>query len=567
MRATVACFYSILYSPPLSSATWLRAIASVTFPKQSRRPISTMTRSYDSALAQLAALQSNLAITSLFTPPTLAVSSSSSPAQGTSKARDLNSLAIPEMVAWLERAGMSQGDLAKLRCIHVAGTKGKGSVCAYLTSILTQELFRPLAGRVGTYTSPHLVTVRERIMLDGQPISQELFARYFFEVWEALTASARAEYLRQNEDISPDDKLGDEVEAELRGPATKPFYFRFLTILAFHAFLKEGVKSAVIECGIGGEYDSTNILTPEAVTGGVVTQLGIDHVGMLGGTLPEIAWHKIGIAKSGRKCFTRKLEGESGEAAMTVMRERAAQNNAFLVEISDDGVATRCGVQEDIQGGLEGQFQKYNQTLALQAASEHLGMLSKEQSLDALDERSRIQALGNGIKQAMLRGRCETKNDGNTTWLIDGAHTADSLQEVAKWFSGKLEAHTGARKVLIFNQQERDVGKLLEVLCQGLKTQSSSDVNPFDKIIFTRNDLHARRSNEVERDLSVQKAAADALGVLYTNSQSSITDNVADAINEVQRSKAAGEPVWVLVTGSLHLAGAILQTLEPDAPR
>lgn len=524
-----------------------------------------MARTYESALAQLAALQSNLAITSLFAPPVLAASSS---AQDTNKAQDLNALAIPEMLAWSERAGISQDDLSKLKCVHVAGTKGKGSVCAYLTSMLTQPLFRPTAGKVGTYTSPHLVTVRERIMLDGQPISQELFARYFFEVWDALTASARAEYLRQNTGLSSEHKLEDDVEAELRGPATKPFYFRFLTILAFHAFLKEGVKSAVIECGIGGEYDSTNILPPEAVTATVVTQLGIDHVGMLGGTLPEIAWHKIGIAKPGRKCFTRKLEGEAGEAAMRVMRERTQQHQAVLVEVGEDVVETRGGVGGNVVSGLEGQFQKYNQTLAVQAASEHLRRLGFMSDIDDTHEQVTARALEKAIREARLRGRCETKEDGTTTWFIDGAHTADSLEEVAKWFAGKLQANPHARKIFLFNQQERDVGKLLGVLCAGLKSGPTSDNSPFDRAIFTRNDLSSRLASETERDLSVQRAAAEAYNRIYPNSQISVLDNVADAISDAKTMGSdSKQKTVVLVTGSLHLVGAILQTLEPDASR
>ena len=141
------------------------------------------------------------------------------------------------MLAWLDRAGIKPSDLSRLKCVHVAGTKGKGSVCAYLTSILTQPAIQSTAGRVGTYTSPHLITVRERIQLDGSPITQQLFAKYFFEVWDAFTASARLKARTERLDISDED---------LEGPGTKPFFFRFLTIMAFHVFLKEGVKSAVI---------------------------------------------------------------------------------------------------------------------------------------------------------------------------------------------------------------------------------------------------------------------------------------------------------------------------------
>ncbi|KAK8072533.1 Mur ligase [Apiospora saccharicola] len=538
-----------------------------------------MARTYESALSLLSTLQSNKAVTSLFSVPLLPPS----PAQNDGKPQDLNALAIPEMLAWLSRAGLSQRDLTKLQCIHVAGTKGKGSVCAFLTSILVHSN----AGKVGTYTSPHLVSVRERIMIDGQPLAPDLFARYFFEVWDAFTEAARAELGRKTGDwhssqdpaaktarAEENDRLR---EAELQGPATKPFYFRFLTILAFHAFLCEGVRSAVIECGIGGEYDSTNVLPAEAVTAGVVTQLGIDHVGMLGGTLPEIAWHKIGVAKTGRRCFTRRLAGD--EATMEVLRQRAAERGAELVDVPDEAVEAWGGVRADAEvGGLEGDFQKYNQALAVSAAREHLrGFAGSEQVKDdkstaVVDFSSIPEGFAEALRQARLRGRCETRQEGNITWLIDGAHTAESLREVARWFASKRSTAANTRHVLLFNQQERDAAKLLEGLYSGIQQNAPSPDTKaiFDKAVFTRNELQPRAGDEAQRDMSVQNAGAQVLSQLSPDSQTVVCDNVANAVSEVRNSeKAQGnktEKTIVLVTGSLHLVGALLRVLEPDAP-
>ena len=135
--------------------------------------------------------------------------------------------------------------------------------------------------KVGLYTSPHLLSVRERIRINSKPISEELFTRYFFEVWDKLETAAQAR------------------EADKR---IKPVYFRFMTLLAFHTFVREQVDVAVLEVGVGGEFDSTNIVTTPAVTG--ITSLGIDHVGVLGGTIEEIAWHKGGIPKDGSPAYT-----------------------------------------------------------------------------------------------------------------------------------------------------------------------------------------------------------------------------------------------------------------------
>ncbi|KAI0198250.1 FolC bifunctional protein [Astrocystis sublimbata] len=651
-----------------------------------------MARTYESALTHLAALQSNKTIVSLFPPP--------ENAQGQ---QDINALALPEMRAWLERSGISMQELeaSGMKCVHVAGTKGKGSVCAYLTALLLgprgseaqgkraeggegkaedgiskeRMRIRQIAGKVGTYTSPHLVSVRERIAIDGVPISRELFARYFFEIWDACTEAARRESSSQplppqplpsSPEILSLQQLQqlqrkqhqERLEPHLSGPATKPFYFRFLTLVALRAFLSEGVRSAVIECGIGGEYDSTNVLTAEMVSASVVAQLGIDHVGMLGNTLPRIAWHKAGVCKRGRRCFTRRLTGRGGEGeeTMKVLRERATEKGARLVEVGDEEVERwggSMGMVRDKGEGLrkdtlDGEFQKYNQALAVLAAREHLRVLAGESSRGSEDD-EKLENIPteftSALQNARLRGRCETIEDeeGPITWLIDGAHTTESLAEVARWFVGKLRSESengwGRDKqmalnvILLFNQQDRDAAKLLSGLLNDIKKNSRSFLpsafctstatthaaststsiarSPkihFSEAVFTRNELtvsilpatheeeaesgiEARTKPEI--DLSVQEAAAEALLDMSPGTVTWVMDNVADAVGRVRMLaydhqehywKCQGErggggrgrvegatkmetetKTLVLVTGSLHLVGAVLRTLEPGA--
>ncbi|KXJ89600.1 Mur ligase [Microdochium bolleyi] len=507
-----------------------------------------MARTYDGALLRLASLQSNKAITSLFDPPNLATASTGD----NGKPVDLNALAIPEMLAWLERAGLTVQDLTRLRCIHVAGTKGKGSPEA-----------RCVVGRVGTYTSPHLITVRERIQLDGEPISQDQFARYFFEVWDAFTASARSKSLKDDLDISDED---------LEGPGTKPFYFRFLTIMAFHVFLQERVHSAIIECGIGGQYDSTNVIPQEAVTATIVTQLGIDHVGMLGRTLPEIAWHKAGICKQGRKCFTRQLASSDSERqAMATLRQRAHEAQAPLVEVPDGEVQAWGGVHRSRAAqSLAGHFQKYNQALAVGAAMEHLAVLDPslrrpEESIQWLREVPEICTTG--LRQANLRGRCETRHDGSTTWYIDGAHTSESLQGTAEWFATQVADSENPQTILVFNQQDRDVSKLLQELIRGTKDQAGQTC--FEHAIFTTNEPRPALHGEAPRDVSVQQTALRCMEGLSPLTKCFVTSSVMEALMQVSdlASKAgtSGRRTVVLVTGSLHLVSAMLRTMEPGA--
>ncbi|KAF3764595.1 Mur ligase, partial [Cryphonectria parasitica EP155] len=407
---------------------------------------------YDNALHLLSLLQSNKTVINLF---------AASP-----NSHDINASAIPEMKAWLSRAGYTTADLARLRCIHVAGTKGKGSVCAFTTSILRQH--PTVAGRVGTYTSPHLVSVRERICLDGQAIARDKFVAYFYELWNKLSDAARAEGV-----VVPEEEDSDGLGVD--GPSTKPFYFRFLTLLAFHAFLREGVRSAVIECGIGGEYDSTNVLPPDAVTVSAVTQLGIDHVNMLGDTVQKIAWHKAGIFKKHVPAYTYQvMKPEDGDpSVLEVMEKRSVERETALAVLDPSSVEEWKGVPD---ANLEGSFQKANMLLATAIARRHLQALGHKFDAGSFENGGQSlprdfqhipDSIITGLRTATVRGRCETVVQDNISWYLDGAHTEDSLVQVGKWFAGKMSDEKSIR-VLIFNQQDRDSTKLLQTLLNTL---------------------------------------------------------------------------------------------------
>lgn len=201
--------------------------------------------SYAKAVEKLNSLQSNAALL----------------AQLQKAGPHMNSRSLPEMRHFLHRIGYTPRELDHLQMIHVSGTKGKGSTSAITQSII--QNYDPSI-RTGLFTSPHLIAVRERIRINGRPISEEKFAMYFEQVW---------------------DKLQGE----------KPLYFRYLTLLALHTFIQEKVHCAILEVGIGGEYDSTNIIEKPVVCG--ITALGLDHVNVLGSTIDQIAWHKAGIIK------------------------------------------------------------------------------------------------------------------------------------------------------------------------------------------------------------------------------------------------------------------------------
>lgn len=321
------------------------------------------------------------------------------------------------MRAWLQRIGYSVSltqarkhtllislqnrDLDRLNIVHVAGTKGKGTTCAYVDSILSfhrQEYGLP--HKTGLFTSPHLVSVRERIRINSSPISPPLFSKYFFEVWDRLEATAK------ELSLSPEE-------------SRKPAYFRFLTLMSLHAFLSEGVDIAVYEVGVGGEFDSTNVVQRPAVTG--ISTLGIDHVYVLGDTVGKIAWHKAGILKTGSPAFTVKQVPE----AAAVIKERAEEKGVTVETVGINPALKDVKIKPDAD------FQRGNASLAIKLAETALQKLDPEFKV----EEGKLPAdFVNGLEQVVWRGRCETKVDGALRWYIDGAHTVDSLKVAAQWF-------------------------------------------------------------------------------------------------------------------------------------
>lgn len=251
--------------------------------------------------------------------------------------------------------------------------------------------------------------MRERIRINSQPISEEQFTKYFFEVWNALELSAQ----RDGHD-----------------PAVKPTYFRFLTLMSFHVFMREGVDAAIYEVGVGGEYDSTNITSQSAVTG--VTTLGIDHVITLGDTIEQITWHKAGIFKSGCPAFTV----EQVPDAMKVLEERAVEKG---VELRTVDVAPAV---HDVDLKPAEHFQRKNASLAIWLSDALLQKLGVTTSFRP----GRLPApFVQGLENVVWRGRCEFLTTGQQNWYLDGAHTEDSLQVACSWFGRVTQAKSVTR--------------------------------------------------------------------------------------------------------------------------
>ena len=244
-----------------------------------------------------------------------------------------------------------------------------------------------------------------------------------------------------------------------------PIYFRLLTLLAFHTFLSLGVDATVLEVGIGGTYDSTNIV-PKPITTGV-SALGLDHTAVLGNTIEEIARNKAGIYKPSVPAFSVKQE-KGGEVLEAYAKEVGAP-----FEVVPDIPVTPLG--------LKGEHQRINASLAVALSKSFLK--SRGQDFNEILPPSFIEPLAS----TKWPGRCQKVQQGKTTWLLDGAHTTESLKSCGEWAWTE-----GTPDVLIFNCSggragEALLGTLLEAGSSATKRSATDLGETFDTVIFCTN--------------------------------------------------------------------------------
>ncbi|TID27878.1 FolC bifunctional protein [Venturia nashicola] len=450
--------------------------------------------------------------------------------------RSMNGQAIPQMIDFAKRIGYQPSDFKKFHSIHIAGTKGKGSTSAFISSILyqyTQDSSSSSPKKVGLYTSPHLCSVRERIQINNEPISESDFSKYFFEVWDRLSTT---------------------------GDGSKPVYFRYLTLMAYHLFVVEGVDSAVIECGIGGEYDSTNIITEPTVT--AVTALGIDHVGVLGNTIEEIAWHKAGVFKKGALA----LSVPQPESALEVLKKRAGEAGTELHVVQ----RIPSIANGEVRLGLAGDFQKSNASIAVATAATHLRTIGLTDLPDPTNITTLPAKFIKGLAEVKWPGRCDIRKERSISWCLDGAHTLESIQVAGEWFA-EVSQQSKAPHILIFNQQTRDAPTLAQKLFATLSTSLSS-TTPFTHAIFTTNvtfktagykpDLVSNNTNTSDiKTLKVQNELAKVWTNLDPAANVVVTGTIEEAL-DTARNVLGERQGLVLVTGSLHLVGGAIELLQ-----
>ena len=387
--------------------------------------------------------------------------------------------------------------------VHIAGTNGKGSTAAFLESILRAAGFR-----TGLNTSPHLERINERIRINGDEVSDQIFAETFTRVQEVIEELLAAGRLQAH-----------------------PTYFECVTALAFEVFARERVEFAVVEVGLGGRLDATNIVRPQV---SVITRIDFDHENYLGHSLEEIAREKAGIVKAGVPVATAPQLPEVRE----VLRGKARELDATIVdtgedfdlerEIAEAGCARALarararGEAVRLAPGLPGRFQLEN---ALNAAA-------TARLLQARGYRITNQNIEQGIRSAEWPGRLERLQAGPDVYL-DGAHNPGAARELAQF----LEENFASRRVYLIFGAMRD--KSVDEMT-GILFPLASEV-----ILTQPGTPRAVSANQLA-DLAGHHAAR------YT-----VIRDAEEAL-ESALAKARSDDA-VFVTGSLYLVGQLRQ--------
>jgi dihydrofolate synthase/folylpolyglutamate synthase len=405
-----------------------------------------------------------------------------------------------------------------VRCVHVAGTKGKGSTCEMIASCL-----EACGYTVGCYTSPHLVDIRERVRINRRPISEPDFV-------DALKTVATAA-----ENLAP--KMGDAT------------YFELLTALGFHVFAQQAVDVSVIEVGLGGLLDCTNVVTPEVAA---VTLIGLDHTDILGRTIEQIAAQKGGIYKPGVPALTY----EQDRAAVDVLRRCAAEVQAPFQVVGEDidfsfryehhrpsrtapggpqayvNLSTDHATFDHIPVPLPGEHQAANAGLALAV-------------LSTLSERGFTcppDLVTRGMESTRLPGRFELVSRSPRI-LLDGAHNPDSIQALMKTIGLHLPSES---MVCVFGcASDKEIPAMLRHIASGA-----------DKVIFTRAGGWGRAAAPADLQRRFDAISGGKM--------SQVCPEPAAALDAAMR--AADRDGLICVTGSFYLVGEIKRRLQAAHP-
>ena len=408
---------------------------------------------------------------------------------------------LENTVELMRRLGHPEHDM---KIIHVAGTNGKGSVCAFLSSIFTC-----IGKKVGLFTSPHLVRINERFQINNEPISDEMFVKSYEKVWDA-------------------------IQGMIKDGFHHPTYFEILFALCMVAFETEKVEYVILETGLGGRLDATNVIEHPIAT--VLTSISLDHTEILGDTVEKIAWEKAGILKKGVPVIYDANEKKAEPVILEKAKEMGAA--AYRVDLSmckilerTDETITYCLENMQCAGWkvkvpYAASYQVMNSAVALTA-------FSVVNQLLHLHEKPETAVLA--IAQTKWQGRMETVLPGV---ILDGGHNASGILEFVKTVQ---ELEKGRKITMLFSAVvEKNYEKMIQEICEGANLSS---------VIVT----------EIHNDRIVPAEELKNIFNRYTKAKVTAIPVISEAFKEALKEKGDG---MLFCAGSLYLVGELKEILQ-----
>ena len=406
---------------------------------------------------------------------------------------------------FLKRLGNPAADR---KIVHVAGTNGKGSVCAYLQAILMAE-----GKRTGFFTSPHLVSVNERIRVDNIQIDNETFLKVFRKVLKIV---------RQ--------MVEDGIE--------HPSYFEFLFGMGMTAFAETDVEYIILETGLGGRLDATNAIDNPALA--IITSISLDHTAILGDTIEKIAGEKAGIIKPGVPVF---FDGSSKKAA-EVIKAKASELGVSCREVTKNAyeiqkvhrkyiaLSRRSAYDKDVilQVPMCGCYQAMNAELALEA-SEYL-LAGEEIHMDRWKE---------ALAELHWEGRMERVGAHIT---VDGAHNPGAMEAFVESVKALDESERGEMVLLFSAVSDKKYDQMIEYLCENL-------------------DVKAYVVTQIEDERGVPAEELADVFRRYTDRPVYCKERLEDAVRTAMNER--GETGEIYCLGSLYLVGMMKKLLAGGA--
>ena len=401
--------------------------------------------------------------------------------------------------AFLKRLGDPQ---EKMKILHVAGTNGKGSVCSFLASMLKAG-----GNRTGLFTSPHLVKINERFVVDEQDVSDEEFLEAFHTVMDCVEEMKEEGY-------------------------PHPTYFELLFLIGMKLFERAGVEYLVLETGLGGRLDATNSVAHPLVS--VITSISLDHTEYLGDTVAAIAGEKAGIIKEGVPVVYDASCPESAE----VIRRRAEELRAPAYPITPKMYKISKTTKKHIDFSIDsGYYDDIRLSISSVAEYQVKNAAEAVTAIRVIDREGAFtdEVIRKGVEEMRWQGRMETVLPGV---IIDGAHNEAGVEEFVKT-ARRLEADYPVT-LLFAAVGDKDYRHMIETICRKLR---------LERVIVTEVGGYRSVDVKVPEELFRQFGAKKVTAI----------PDVEEAFDEALREQGDG---ILFCVGSLYLVGNIKSILE-----